>query len=354
MQIIKKDIRKGFAKIKIESKDDIWYLSTLIDINDVVSSQTTRKVKLDSGGEDRKAKVSIRKVTLSLITEKIEFHKYTGDLRISGKIKEGKEDIPAGSYHTFNIEENTIISIQKNQWLNFQVKRLEEAAENKPTKILVCIFDRDEALFALMKKYGYDILSEIKGNVQKKAMDEKITGNFYQEIIKMLKSLDDKHKLSKIIAASPGFWKEELNKELKDETLKKKILFATSSGANKSALNEVLKRPEVVSALKQDRIVKEVNLISEVLGEIKKSGVVAYGIKETKEASKMGAIKSLLVSDELIVKKREEGKFEEIEKIMKNTDGAQGEVHIISSDHEGGKTLNGLGGIAGLLRYKIN
>ena len=37
---------------------------------------------------------------------------------------------------------------------------------------------------------------------------------------------------------------------------------------------------------------------------------------------------------------------------MKNVDNTQGEVHVVSSDHEGGKILDGLGGIAGLLRYK--
>ena len=352
MQIIHKDLRKGIAKIKIENKDDIWFLSTIIDNNDTVKGQTTRKIKLESGGEDRKAKISIRKVMLSLIVEKIEFHKYSGDLRVSGKIKEGKEDIPAGSYHTFNIEEGTIIEIIKETWLNYQAKRLKEASENKVTNIAICVFDREEALFALMKKYGYEILSEIKGDVQKKAVEEKTKSNFYSEIINMLKKLDEKHKLTRIILASPGFWKDELSKELKDEALKKKIIFATANGANKNAINEVLKRPEISSALKQDRVIKELNIIEEIMGEIKKNGLVTYGIKETKEASNMGAVKSLVVTDTLILKTRETGDFTEIEIMMKNVDNTQGEIHIISSDHEGGKILDGLGGIAVLLRYK--
>jgi len=160
MQRIHKDLKKGIAKIKIENKDDIWYLSTLVEEGDIVRSRTERKIKIGGGGEDRKANVKIIHVTLSIKLEKIEFHKYTGDLRISGKIIEGLEDVPAGSYHTFNIEEGTILTLEKPAWLGYHVKRLKEAMEDKPSNILICVFDREEAMFALMKKYGYEITVE--------------------------------------------------------------------------------------------------------------------------------------------------------------------------------------------------
>ena len=35
-------------------------------------------------------------------------------------------------------------------------------------------------------------------------------------------------------------------------------------------------------------------------------------------------------------------------------DKAKGEIEIISSEHEGGKKLDGLGGIAAILRFKLN
>jgi len=334
MQLIHKDLKKGIAKIKIENKDDIWYLSTLVEEGDIVRSRTERKIKIGGGGEDRKANVKIIHVTLSIKLEKIEFHKYTGDLRISGKIIEGLEDVPAGSYHTFNIEEGTILTLEKPAWLGYHVKRLKEAMEDKPSNILICVFDRE------------------KGDVQKKAVDEKVKANFYSEIIKLLESFDAKYKFTKIILASPSFWKEELSKELTNESLKRKILFATSNSVSKSAINEVLKRPEVSTAIKQDRVIREIGLVEEVLGEIKKNGLVAYGIKETKEASEMGAIKVLLISDGVILKKREDGTIGEVERIMREADSTQADVYIVSSEHDGGKTLDGLGGIAALLRYR--
>jgi protein pelota len=38
---------------------------------------------------------------------------------------------------------------------------------------------------------------------------------------------------------------------------------------------------------------------------------------------------------------------------MKLTEQNKGSINIISSEHDGGKRLNGLGGIGAVLRYKV-
>jgi len=40
--------------------------------------------------------------------------------------------------------------------------------------------------------------------------------------------------------------------------------------------------------------------------------------------------------------------------MMKIVDQTKGEIHIISSEYEGGRKLDGLGGIGAILRYKLN
>jgi len=47
-------------------------------------------------------------------------------LRISGKILEGPEDIPHGSYHTLTIEQNDELLIIKGNWLKYQLDRVKE------------------------------------------------------------------------------------------------------------------------------------------------------------------------------------------------------------------------------------
>ncbi len=66
-----------------------------------------------------------------------------------------------------------------------------------------------------------------------------------------------------------------------------------------------------------------------------------------KTASNAGAIEKLLVVDELV-------RELDVEKIMELAENMGGKVLIVSTEHDGGKQLNSLGGIAALLRYGIN
>ncbi|MBU90479.1 mRNA surveillance protein pelota [Candidatus Woesearchaeota archaeon] len=353
MKLIHSDFKKGIVKVKVENLDDLWYLNQIIEKNDVIKGKTFRKIKI---GEEtqRKQKTVKKPVFLLMQVEKVEFSKTSNILRLSGLVKEGPEDIPLGSHHTFNIEENSIIAIIKQKWLKFQIDRIKEASKETSAKILICVHDREEAYFALMKKYGYQLLTSIKGTVAKKADIKQKETNFYKEILKQLIEYNERYNLSKIIIASPAFWKEELMKEIEDEDLKSKIILATCSSVGENAINEVIKRPETENALKQDRISKEYKHVEELFAEISKSNLASYGLKETKNAAIAGAVKTLLITNNFIQQKRMEDKYENIENIMKTVDSTKSDIVIISSEHEAGKRLDGLGGIAAILRYKIN
>lgn len=353
MKLIFSDFRKGEVKLKVENLDDLWYLNQIIDKGDLISGRTLRKIKAGQE-EDRKQSIVKKPVFLAIEVEKIEFGKTSSALRISGMVKEGPEDIPLGSYHTFSVEENSIIAIIKEKWLKFQVDRLKEACKESESKILICVHDREEAYFALMKKYGYELLSSIKGNVQKKRDMQKVEGSFYKEIIRQLEEYDGRHGLNKIILASPAFWKEDLMKELGNDELKKKMILATCSSVGENAIHEVIRRPETSEALKQDRISMEFKLVEELLMEISKNNFASYGLQETKNAAEAGAVKTLLITDDFIQEKRMADEYNEIDRIMRIVDSSKGDISIISSEHEAGKKLNGLGGIGAILRYRVS
>ncbi|MEM4263390.1 MAG: mRNA surveillance protein pelota [Candidatus Woesearchaeota archaeon] len=348
MKLMSSDFKHGEAKVKVENSDDLWYLSQIIDEDDIIKGKTLRKIKVS--GEEKEA---VRKpVFLALQAEKIEFT--AAALRVNGKILEGPEDVPRGSYHTFNIEEGTSITIIKEKWLGYQIDRLKEACQAKMPKILICVFDREDAFFALMKRAGYDLISQIKGSVAKKGVEGAAKGDFYSEIIKQLEEYNKRYDLDKIILASPSFWKEELFKVLRNDELKKKILPATCSSADRSAIDEVLKREEVRKVLQEERVSKEIALVEELLTEISKQGLAAYGLDETEQAANLGAIRDLLVTDSLIAKSREEGTFSRLEALMRLADGIKAKITVISSEHVGGKKLDGLGGVGAILRFKLH
>ncbi len=356
MQITSSDFKKGYAKIKANTAEDLWTISQIIDPKDLVTGQTFRKIKI--GNDEDKDQTTVKKpVTLTIEVERVEFHKYTNSLRISGIIREGPEDIQRGVHHTIDVNEGSTLKIVKEEWLNFQIEKLKEAAKEKLSKILIVVMDRNEACFAVMKKYGYEYLGEIEGRVQKKRMQDKTIKEkeFYEDLIKKIQEYVKRYEIEYLILASPAFWKEEVYKEIKkkDNETAKKITLATCNSFGKTGINEVLKRDEVKQVLKHDRIVNETNLVEELLGEIKKGNMATYGMKQTKEAAEAGAIKILLITNKFLQQTRLEEKYKELENIMKLVEKNKGNIIIISDEHEGGKKLHGITGIGAILKYKV-
>ena len=351
MKVIAKTLKKGEIKVLTENQDDLWYLSTIVEPGDLVKGKTIRKIKIGDS-EQRKTQISKKPVFLVIEVEKTEYSPEL--LRVSGIIMQGPEDISKGSYHTFNIEINTTITLVKEKWYGYQLDKLKEATVTSIPNILIVVLDREEALFALSKRKGFEYLSSLKGDVAKKEERVSAKGGFYTEVIKKIEEYVKRHKIEYVVVASPAFWKEDLIKQIKDDDLKKKITPATCSSVDKNAINEVLKRPEVANVLRQDRSSKEIKLVDSILKEISKDGVSVYGFDEVKQAVEAGALKILLVTDKLIQDLREKEAYTALESIMKLAEQNKAEIHIINSENSGGKKLDGLGGIAGILRYKLN
>src|SRR3989344_5735754 len=151
MQLISSDFKKGLVKLKVTDKDDLWYLSHLMDQGDIIRGKTTRKIKI---GDSENAKSVKKTYTLSIQAETVELTE--NSVRVNGKVMEETEDVPKGSYQSITLEEASEFSIEKSQWLSYQKQKLQEACEKK-YDYLLCLFDREEVLFALTKKFGYEI-----------------------------------------------------------------------------------------------------------------------------------------------------------------------------------------------------
>lgn len=345
MNIISSDFKKGFVKLRINDQDDLWYLSHLIDKGDLVKGKTTRKIKI---GEGENAKSVKKTLILKIQAESVELTE--NSLRVNGKIKEGPEDVPKDSYHAISLEEGSEFTLEKQKWLEYQKQKLREAGEKKYT-YLICLFDREEVLFALTKKFGYDVLNKLTGDVPKKIKTVEVKTDFQQEIIKAVEAYNERYNPENIILASPAFYKEDLFKKISNSSLKKKIVLAACSDISERSLDEVMRKPELDKVLKHSRAREEQLLVEELLNEIRKNEKASYGWKEVKEAADAGAVAKLLLTDGFVRKKRIEGKFDEINECMKTVDSLKGEVHIVSSQNDSGKKLDGLGGIAAILRY---
>ena len=354
MKILTKNYNKGFLKIEIENLDDLWYLSYVIDKGNFVSSLTERKIKL--GGEDqRTTKIIKKKVWLKIECEKIQFSTTSSELKISGKIAEGKEDIAAGDYHTLNVLEGTVLEIEKgkNGFLKYQIERIEDASKNKNKTIMLCAIDRGEASFAILKKYGYEIIATQKGDVAKKDYTENIKSSFFEDITKTIYEYSQRYSINVLVIGTVNFWKTYVQKELSKFDSKIKIIYTECSTSGENAIKEMITNENIKSALDDERFSIESSLVEEILSNISTNGNVAYGIKEVDECANLGAIEKLLISDGFIQKKREEEDYEKLESLMKTVDENKGNVFIISSKHQSGQQLDGLGGVGAILRFKV-
>jgi len=350
MKILTLDLRSGYAKLKIESPEDIWYLNQIIMPGDIVKGKTTRKI--EKSGEDERSK-TVKKVTLSLRLQvsKVEFVPESDSLRLLGTVIDDVEDIPKGSYHNIKVEVDSVINLEK-KFLNYQVRYLKDAENAKVENVLICAVDRESATLALLKGHGFNVLASLEGEVEKKDKRNVKQGDFFTDLVKSFKLYDEKYSFDRIVIGCPGFWKDEISKVLEKE-LSSKTVFINCSNGTEAGINEMLKLAELKKILKEERLRNEMEVVEELLAGISKDEAVVYGFGETAEAIVSGAVAKLLITNKLIKDSVEGNKFEELNRLMRLVEDTSGELHIINSEYEAGMKLDSLGSIAAILRYKI-
>lgn len=346
MQIIKKDLKHGEITVKITEQEDLWHLSHVICESDIIRGKTERKIRI---GNEENAKVVRKQVFLVLETEKVEYEPENNSLRVLGKIREGPEDVPIGSYHSFNLEENAIITITKQKWAKYEIERLEEAEKPKLLSLLV-IFDRENAILANLTGKGYKKITELKGDVQKKADESKNSNDFYKEICEKIEEHDKREKINNIIIASPAFWKDYLLIKM-NENLRKKTISATISDVSESAINELMKRPELKKLMNENRAAQELIEIDELLNGIREDKAF-YGLDDSREKILMGAAEKIIVSETFLKKMKEKNEYKQVDELLMTAEDMNAKIVILSND-DSCKKMDSLGGIGGISRWSV-
>ncbi len=340
MRVTKFDKKFGEMKVVLETVDDLWHFSKVVSAGDTAEGSTIRSVKFGDK-EERK------RVFIAINVEEVEFSKSVNRLRVRGKIIRGnpEEFVQLGRYHTLDLEPGDSITLIK-QWKEYQIKRLKGAvAESKRPKLRIVVMDDEKAMTATVRGYGVEYGPEFDSNTSKR--DEKYGDKMLQYFGNVAAEIE-KHE-EKYVVAGPGFIKDNFKKflEKKKQELLPRIMFETCSYAERSGVNELLKRGIVERAIGEDRIEREMKLIEEMTKEISKEGLVAYGIKEVKKAAEAYAIERLLVLDELL------RTSEEAEQITEMVERNKGDVIIFSEEGDPGMKLKGFGKIAAFLKFRL-
>ncbi|HHT19302.1 MAG: mRNA surveillance protein pelota [Euryarchaeota archaeon] len=353
MRIIHQDAKRGIIELLPETLDDLWHLSHLIEPGDLISSKTTRRMQ-DTSGERLRSDRGIKKTFfMGIRVENINFHKYTGKLRAKGIIEKGPEDLVSfGSHHTIDLKLSNSVRIEKERWSRWHQKRIKEAIDaSKIPRALVVVIEDDVADMGILRQYGVEYYGPIIGGVTGKRVVQKnrqqVINKFYDEIASTINNFEG---IEGIIIAGPGFGKNDFHHFISEKYpyLAKISRLENTGAGGRTGIYEVLQKGILEEMATEGRIAHEIRMMARVLEEIgKTSNKVVYGKKETKIAAEAGAIENLLIIDELLRER-------DVEKIMDMTENLGGSVMVLSSEHDGGKQLSALGGLAALLRYALN
>lgn len=194
-------------------------------------------------------------------------------------------------------------------------------------------------------------------------------------------------KLLGIIVGGPGFTKDKLIEDdyIHQELQEKIVAKESTDFSGEEGLEELVAKAE--DAIQDSQVIKEKNLVNEFFENLKKeNGKSEYGPERVKEALDIGAVETVLISESTELyyaefecdKGHKEHMFEaeasipeekdcgecsqdmelvEISDIVdefgKKAEEMSSELEIIGNEHEEGRRLENMGGIAAVLRYRI-
>lgn len=135
------------------------------------------------------------------------------------------------------------------------------------------------------------------------------------------------------------------------------VLVHSSSG-HVHSLAEVLQSPTVQARLADTKYARETTIMDTFFAHLRNdTNKATYGPKEVESAVDQGAVGRgggiLLVSNRLFRAQDVQERRRWVSLVDRVREVEGGEVRVMSSDHESGKRLDGLGGVAAILTFPI-
>ncbi|WP_018259381.1 mRNA surveillance protein pelota [Halomicrobium katesii] len=334
-----------------ETLDDLWHLTYVIEPGDRVAGDTTRRIQRDDdqlrdkGGEREPMWIAVE------VTD-VEFAKFANRLRVGGTIVDCSREDQLDFHHTFNVEEHDEIEVEK-VWKPDQIDRVEEATEaTDQPDVAIATVEEGEAHVHTVAQYGTESRASITSTTGKGDY-ARPRAELFAELSDVLRRMD----VDAYILAGPGFTKQDALKYIQDEypDLAAEITTVDTSAVGDRGVHEVLKRGAVEDVQERTRIAEEAELIDELMERIATGTKVAYGPDAVAEAAEFGAIEELLVLDERLREERgEDSEWDvDVDEIVTAAEQKGGDVTVFSHEFDPGQQLHNLGGVAALLRYRL-
>ncbi|KAF5036879.1 eRF1 domain 3 [anaerobic digester metagenome] len=287
----------------------------------------------------RPEKVEKRPVRLGIRVEKVEFHQHTNRLRIAGIIENG---VDVTAYHTLNVEAGFEISVIK-QWRSVDCERIHRAVDASAYGVVhVVSVEEGEAQVYRLRQFGPEWVTTVTVGSSKGA-DAGTRSTLYERTLEALSAVT-----GPLVVAGPGFVKEEFADYVRARApdVAGRMVVVETRRIGRGAVQEVIGQGILERLLGDLHLAREVRLMDEVLLRIATDGAVAYGIGDVRKAVAYGAAETVLVSDTLL-------RDEEATRVIEQAEHINASVVVLSTEFEPGERLAALGGVAALLRYRL-
>jgi len=346
VNVRERDIEDGYGRVTLvpENLDDLWHLKYVVEEGDTVSALTQRRVERNddmtrsTGGERETLNVDLE-------VEEVEFARFANRLRVSGVIRSCDRETEIGNHHTVNVETHDEITVTKT-WKSDQLERIEEAEETDENEVAVATVEEGEAHVHTVEAHGVEERVTLKGTTGK-GDDAGPREELFGELAAVLGNIDP----DAVVLAGPGFTKRDAYDHIEENApgVAERIVVEDTAGVGGRGVHEVLKRGAVERVAEEARVARESRLVDELMERVAGEGAAVYGLDETREAVEYGAVEHLLVVDEFLREHRDE-----IDPLVEGAEQKGGDVTVLSSEFEPGQRVDHLGGVAALLRYRID
>lgn len=372
MKLVQKNIdndKSGSITVCPDDNEDMWTCFNVIRNGDIIEGKTQRKV-VQMSKDGSKITGSTKKIVkLTVKIEKIDYDAAGGELRMKGKTLYDQEDVPSGSYHTFQLEPGKNIKIKKEEWDNIDQENIERACNaDSKAEVAAVVMDEGLANICLLTNSMNVLKQRVTKEMPKKRRGdnsgyEKAVRTFQKTVYDTMLRNIEINNLKAIIIASPGFvarnFYDYMFQRAADEgnklllMNKYKFMVTHSSTGHIQSMDEVLKNHDVSKQLSDTKYTKETQALDKFFKALNRDdGRAWYGPKHIQEAMASGAVDTLLLTDRLFrsydVSTRK--KYIQMVEDVRNTGGT---AHIFSTLHESGEELDAMTGVAAILKYPM-
>ena len=395
MRLVKRNINSdgsGSVTLCPEEPEDMWHAYNLVLVGDFLTASAIRRVTNESTTTGSTSSQRVH-MNLTIKVKSLDFDPQAGQLHVSGQIARENKYTKIGQHHTLDLELNRNFTIEKvvegkdggAGWDSVAQAQLMEAIDpNKSTEAVAVVMQEGLGNICFLTSHQTILKQRIEANVPRKrtgagrsADHDKGLQKFFNIVLETLMRqlealLENKDSSSNfpILLASPGFVAQGFLKyinetaaskgdKLLQELVKRKAFVVVhSSSGHLHSLNEVLNSPEVKARLQNTQYARETAVMDDFFALLRRDdGRAWYGPKEVEQAVEKGAVGRgggiLLINNALFRSQDVATRRRWVSLVDRVRDVEGGEVRILSSDHESGRRLDGLGGIAAILTFPI-